>query len=280
VITWRNPSRPFDGQHRKLTIVDGARMIAGGRNIGDAYSHLNEEEERAWRDTDMYVTGPAVAAARDLFARVWNDQIATRELPYEPIPEETSAPPFEGPGSAPVAVVDHRPGLDEHVLLSTLIAFDAARTTIDIENAYFVRMPPVEAALLAALSRGVRVRILTNSADSCDEPIVAYAILRSLDVLRDAGAEIYLKQGQTLHGKFHMIDGVFSAIGSYNLHPRSYRLEEEVMLYVRGQATAKALLEVFELDLRAAKAVEGPEDLVPPRSPIGALAFRFFLDQL
>ena len=39
VIRWRNTDEPYQGQHRKLLIVDDEAAIAGGLNPGNCYSH-------------------------------------------------------------------------------------------------------------------------------------------------------------------------------------------------------------------------------------------------
>ncbi len=179
-----------------------------------------------------------------------------------------------------VALVDHRPGRDEHVLVSTLRAVEAARMSIDIETAYYIRLPSLDAALRRAMKRGVRVRLLTNSAESVDETFLSYAVLVSAKELADAGAEVHLRRGTTLHSKFLVIDGVFSSIGSYNLHPRSYRLEGEVMFHVLGEGPARALTHAFEKDLGQARRIGKGEGLDIQPNPLTALALRYFPDQL
>ena len=57
VVRWRDADRPYDGNHRKMMIVDGQEAIIGGLNIGDVYSH--KAGETKWRDTDVLLAGPA-----------------------------------------------------------------------------------------------------------------------------------------------------------------------------------------------------------------------------
>jgi cardiolipin synthase A/B len=281
VVRWNDPARPHDGQHRKCMIVDGKTAIAGGMNVGDVYSHKGPAEKPKWRDTDAKIGGPAVTDATRLFAQLWNAQAARLGL------TKVSEPPAPAAASATATngraqVVDDAPGPkgDAHILLAALKAIEGATTRIDIENAYLITTPALQEALLAALKRGVPVRILTNSAESVDEPIVSAPILESLPSLIAAGAEVYLKQGDTLHSKFMVVDDVFSMITSYNLHPRSERYEGEVAFNAIDESLAKDMRKQFEADIAVGKRLAKPEDVVIPKTALSVLAKRFFFDQL
>lgn len=278
VIGWQDEQRPYDGQHRKMLIVDRAHVVAGGLNYGDWYSHQNPDEPQRWRDTDVYVQGGAAAEAARVFNKLWNDQIQTRSLKQTLAPFSIRRPATAG--DERVAVVTHRAGHDEHILLSLLRAIEAAKTSIDIETAYFITIPSLDSALRRAIKRGVKVRLLTNSADSVDETLITSAILTTAKRLSDAGGEVYLRRGSTLHSKFLIIDGTFTSIGSYNLHPRSYRMEGEVMFHILGTKAASELTAAFEKDLKAADLISPAKPLVIPKNPLTALALRFFPDQL
>ena len=266
VVRWRSAERPYDGQHRKVMIVDGKQAIAGGLNVGNVYSHQGEGPK--WRDTDVLVEGPAVADCEKLFSKVFG---------------QGEAPSQVGPaGSARSAVVNHIPGPkgDAHILLATLKAIQGASETVDIENAYVISTPDLRQSLLDALDRGVKVRILTNSAESVDEPIVSAPILNSLPDLVKAGAEVYLKQGDTLHSKFMVVDGLYSTVGSYNLHPRSQRYEGEMTINTLDTQTAGQLTSAFENDIQVAQRVSSPEEIKIPENMLTMLAARYFFDQL
>lgn len=273
VVRWRDSERPYDGQHRKMMIVDGESMIAGGLNVGDVYSH--RAGETRWRDTDVLVQGPAVGEGSRLFAALWNEQRAE-----DPVSVGTA--PTGAVGAARSAVVNHRPGPqgDAHILLSTMKAIEGATESVDIENAYFIQTPGMRDVMMAALDRGVRVRLLTNSAQSIDEPIISGPILSSLPELVAAGAEVYLKKGDTLHSKFMVVDGLYSSVGSYNLHPRSHRFEGEMMINSLDSGLANTLGHAFEQDIAVAQRIEKPGDIQVPESPLGHLANKYFFDQL
>lgn len=276
VVRWQDSDRPYDGNHRKMMIVDGKEAVVGGINVGDVYSHRYGEAK--WRDTDILLTGPAVADGSKLFAELWNQQAERKGLALV----EDGFVPSAPLGSVKSAVVNHNPGPqgDAHILLATMKAIEGATESVDIENAYFINTPGMKDVLLKALDDGVRVRLLTNSAESIDEPLISGPILASLPELVAAGAEVYLKKGDTLHSKFMTVDGVFSSVGSHNHHPRSQRFEGEMVVNSLDANLAASLTGAFESDIAAAQKIEKPEDIVVPESPLNILAMRYFFDAL
>jgi cardiolipin synthase A/B len=268
VIRWRDPEHPYHGQHRKLMVVDGDAAVAGGLNPGNFYSHRGPAEGPKWRDTDVLLEGPAVADCERLFSSVCGQE-ASPNIP----------PPS---GGARTAVVNHVPGVetDAHIMLATMKAIQGASESIDIENAYYIATPGLRQVIMDALARGVRVRIMTNSAESVDEQIVSAPILRSLPELVAAGAEVYIKRGDTLHSKFMVVDGMYSSVGSYNLHPRSERYEGEMTLNTLEPQTAGSLTETFEKDIFRATRVTSPDQIVAPDNTLTMLVNRYFFDHL
>lgn len=276
VVRWRDEERIYDGQHRKMMIVDGKEAIAGGLNIGNVYSH--KAGDIKWRDTDIHFTGPAVTDGSRLFAEIWNEEAQEFGFQLAEIP----SPAAPQSGGSKSAVVNHNPGPDgdAHIMLATMKAIEGATESIDIENAYFINTPGLKDTLLKALDEGVRVRLLTNSAESIDEPIITAPILGSLPELIEAGAEVYLKKGDTLHSKFMTVDGLFSSVGSHNHHPRSQRFEGEMVVNSLDPQLAESFTQAFEADIAAADRMAKPEDVQVPESIFGLLATRYFFDAL
>ena len=165
-------------------------------------------------------------------------------------------------------------------MLSILKAIYGASTLINIENAYVIMMPALKAALLDALARGVQVNVLTNSAASVDEPMVSVPILKSLPDLLNAGARIYLKKGDTLHSKFITVDGLFCQVGSFNLHPRSIRYENEMAVNILGPQKTMELDAVFNRDISQAQQITRFEQLNIPASLQNDLIQRYLFNQL
>jgi cardiolipin synthase A/B len=286
VVTWRNPHRPYDGQHRKVMIVDGRFVLAGGMNFGDTYSHRGPPETPRWRDTDVLLAGAAAVEGERLFASLWNEQVSLRlRQPYPAVAVPPPPPvPDAGDTGPKAALVSHTPNDrgDDTVLLAVLKAISGATRALDIANAYYIRTPALEQALLQAQARGVRVRLLTNSAESVDEPIVSMPIADSLLPLLRAGLEVYVKTGAgaTLHSKVIVVDDAFAMVMSYNLHPRSLRYEGEMAYAIRDARAAREFREAFERDIAAARRVHSEADLEIHWTPMARMAYRLFFDQL
>ncbi len=64
--------------HSKLLIVDGEKMITGGRNVGDKYFGFGKK--RNFKDLDIILDGPAVQAARADFLAVFNSKIVKNPI--------------------------------------------------------------------------------------------------------------------------------------------------------------------------------------------------------
>ena len=268
IVRWRDPERPYDGSHRKVTIVDGQVAIAGGMNVGNVYSHMGPADGQKWRDTDVLIEGPAVQDCQKLFDQVFGTTTVGTEV----------APA----GSARTAVVNHDPGPkgDAHIHLANLKAIQGASESIDIENAYFISTPDLKQALMESLQRGVKVRILTNSSKSVDEPIVSTPIQKSLPDLISAGAEVYLKKGDTLHSKLMVVDGLYASVASHNLHPRSQRYEGEMSINTLDVTTAQSLGRTFQDDVNCAEHIESPGQIQYKENLLTVLAEKYFFDQL
>ena len=249
VLRYRDADRPHDYLHMKILIVDGESAIVGGMNFGDPYSHKGGGLK--WRDTDVLYTGPAVTETLAAFAREWNARYPDRTR-HIAMPAAAAA----RTGQARIASLPQNPPtLSPAILNSILKAMAGATRRINVENAYIVAIPAFERAVLAARARGVEVNILTNSKESIDSDgkSMADLIVKGTRVFAAAGANVYLKRGETLHSKFLTVDGVYANVGSYNLHPRSERYDAEFNVAILDRGAAAALDAAFERDIAAAK---------------------------
>lgn len=278
VLRWRanDPSRIYDGQHRKAMIVDGHQMVAGGLNWGDAYSHLNPKR-KGWRDTDIYASGDLVKNTRNIFISLWNTS-KKDSAPFALFPNQKTN---NSPNNKISAVINHQPGQGENILKAIVLSIESAEQSIHIQNAYFILDPVIETALKRALNRGVSVSIYTNSSESVDEPVVNRPIMKSLNKLLAMNARVFVKNGkdETLHSKVMMVDGYMSWVGSHNFHPRSYRYEGEVLFMILDESFTQGVSEMFSQDLKSMRAISSPIELSPD-SIVDYLSSDLFFDQL
>lgn len=276
VVFFNDASRKYDGLHTKILLVDGVYAIVGGMNFGDEYSHMGAGQK--WRDTDMLYRGPVVAQTARFMAELWNAQVEAQRLPHGRM--DADAPAAPAGGGARMSFLADGPEGEATIMLAYLKAIAGASRVVNIENAYVITTPALRTALLEALERGVKVNILTNSAESVDEPIVTAPILASLPELIAAGAGVFLKRGSTLHSKFMTVDGLFSITGSFNLHPRSIRYEHELIVSVLDARVAARLDRAFAADRAAALPVTDPAALAIPDSPLTRIVRRYLFNQL
>lgn len=282
-IQWKDPEFPFFAFHKKALIVDGQKLIAGGMNFGDVYSHMGPEKTPKWRDTDFYVEGNAAIDSQLIFVQTWNSQVERNKLNLSKLVFNLSYIPSERQNGQLVMVVDQvpNPEVKDPILTSIIKGIEGAAREINIENAYYIKNPAMQRALTRALDRGVKVNIFTNSATSIDVPIIAKPILSSLDNLYEKNTEVYLKKGATLHSKFMTIDGVASWVMSYNHHPQSMRTQGEIAYVILDKPFSAKLATQFQTDIAMlATHVTNVKELQPEETFIDILLRHYFFDQL
>jgi cardiolipin synthase len=283
VLFWLHKEKKYFGMHRKVMMVDSKAMIIGGMNFGNEYSHRGSTDpKKHWRDTDLYIEGGAVQQTEKMFAAAWNYGLNSHPAPgsLKPIMGAGGAAPVSsGPR---MAIIDHEPakGLNDTVYLATLKAIEGATQTVYVHNAYYIATPAIENALAAAARRGVRVVLITNSSDSVDVPSLIRPIYRGLPKLYKAGVEIYLHRGSTLHSKTMVVDRTFGWIGSYNLHPRSHRIDSEMVAAYADKTLGNSAATIFEEDMKKSQKVTDVKEVEIPAVFISDLAEAFFFDQL
>jgi putative cardiolipin synthase len=189
-----------------------------------------------------------------------------------------------------------RPRAGENFILEAYLKLIAsAREELLIANAYFVPTPLLRAALRDAASRCVAVTLVTNSpqtndlpeislvgrghyrellefnglaaAAGCSRPGAGIRVWEWTGVSADVGAPRY----GTMHSKFAVVDRRVALVGSYNLDPRSARLNSETAIVIDNADVASALAQsIVEQDLRFSRPVsvadaadfERPQDAV------------------
>jgi len=245
VRLWHDPRRPFDSNHRKLLLIDGRTALVGGRNFADHY-RLGQ-----WRDVDLLLSGPSVRPLGRLFETVWAATTTPAEQPPAPF-----APWF-----------DHTPSrlLHDATACWSLACIELAECTIDVELPYLVGPSLLTHCLVRAAQRGVRVRLLTNSAQSNDLPYTTYAAYAAMRHLLGGQVDVRARRGagRTLHSKYLVVDGAWVSLGSHNLDYYSSRFCCETNLQVHSEALAAALEDCFADGLADSQPVDLAADVLP-----------------
>jgi len=265
--------------HDKLVVVDREHLIAGGRNIEDPYFGLDPDLN--YVDRDIYVQGSMVGEASDYFEALWNSShvedppspVLTREwleraeqsvdkgggyLDRSPIVSMTdngrllaSSVQVEAARFLRdrVAPVRKRPGMRKDLVE----LLESAGSSVFIETPYLVVTRRMRKLFRTLLDRGVHVRLLTNSLNSTDNvwPQAGY-VGKKKELVR-MGIELWEYTGpESMHAKSAVIDGETIIIGSYNLDPRSERLNTEIAVVVKDPALASDLSASMDTHLASA----------------------------
>lgn len=286
--------------HNKSFIVDGMQAIIGGRNIGDAYFDVGDDVHFRDLDAlaigtvvpeiaasfDAYWNSDAAvpvraysgdaATARNLAraraalgrdARAFSDSDYAQALAYE-LPDGPSAAQrgawFWG-SSRLIADEPSKVDPDEdrrstHIDHQIRKLLDTAQQQTLLVSPYFIPGDKGTALLATLASRGVDVRVLTNSLAATDEPEVHAGYARYRQRLLAAGIQLYefrpigatntghafgRSSGVSLHAKAMVVDHRQVFIGSMNFDPRSRTLNTEMGVIADCPALASAIEEFF-----------------------------------
>ena len=145
-------------------------------------------------------------------------------------------------------------GGSESMHLMYLLAITAAERSIELSSSYFVPDDLAIDALVAAVKRGVKVRIVTPGSN-IDSEIVRQASRARWGELLEAGVDIAEYQPTMFHCKVLVVDGLFVSVGSTNFDNRSFRLNDEANLNVIDTDFASEQVAMFEADLKRSRPV-------------------------
>ncbi|MET0541161.1 MAG: phospholipase D-like domain-containing protein [Variovorax sp.] len=245
---WYNVARLNNRTHRKLLVVDGKVGFTGGVGIAPAWTG-NAQDADHWRDSHYKVEGPVVAQMQAVFMDNWI------KASGEVLHGERYFPPLGPAGNGRAQVFSSSPsGGSESMHLMYLLSIAAATKTIDLSSAYFVPDKLTIRALVAAMERGVRVRIITPG-PIIDSQTVHGASRASWGPLLAAGAQMNEYQPTMFHCKVFTVDGLLVSVGSTNFDNRSFRLNDEANLNIYDPGFAAAETAQFEADLKQSKRV-------------------------
>lgn len=224
--------RPDLRNHRKLVVIDGKVAFTGSQNITDSTYNLRKNIRRGlhWVDLMARVEGPVVASINAVFLSDWyseTEEVLTDEINLF----DVSA----GPGDLDCQIVPSGPGFEfqNNLKLFAGLIYAAQRKIIMV-SPYFV---PDEALLLAvttACQRGIHVELFVS--EEGDQAMVYHAQRSYYEALLRAGVRIFMyRKPYILHSKCMTIDDEVAIIGSSNMDMRSFGLNLEISMLVRGE---------------------------------------------
>ncbi|UWF78580.1 cardiolipin synthase [Microbacterium neungamense] len=223
--------RPDLRNHRKLLVVDGRVGFLGSQNITDSSYNLPKNIRRGlhWVDLMVRVDGPVVSSINAVFL---SDYYAETDR----VPEGIDITRVEtGSGDLDCQIVPSGPGFEvENNLRLFLTLLYAARSKIMIVSPYFVPDEALLQAVTAACDRGVQVELFVS--EEGDQAMVFHAQRSYYEALLRAGVRIWMyRKPYILHTKSLTIDDQVAVIGSSNMDMRSFGLNMEISMLVRGE---------------------------------------------
>ena len=247
-LRWYNLGRMNNRTHRKLLIVDGTVGFTGGVGIAPLWTG-NAQDPDHWRDSHYRVEGPVVAQMQSVMLDNWAKTTGKvlHGSEYFPAPKPVGNESAQMFSSSPN-------GGSESMLMMYLLSITAATRSIDLSSAYFVPDEITRKALVAAVKRGVKVRIITPG-EHMDAETVRRASRGLWGELLEAGVEMHEYQPTMYHCKVMIVDGKMTSVGSTNFDVRSFRLNDEANLNIYDAAFAARQTRVFEEDIKHSRRI-------------------------
>ncbi|MFS0734195.1 cardiolipin synthase [Microbacterium sp. 1P10UB] len=253
--------RPDLRNHRKLLVVDGTVAFMGSQNVTDSTYNLRKNIRRGlhWVDLMVRLEGPVVASVNAVFLSDWyseTDEVLTDEIDLFDV--------TSGPGDLDCQVVPSGPGFEvqNNLRLFAALLYSAQRR-ITVVSPYFV---PDEAMLLAittACQRGLQVELFVS--EEGDQAMVYHAQRSYYESLLRAGVKIWMyRKPYILHTKCFTIDDEVAVIGSSNMDMRSFGLNMEISLLVRGEEFVQEMRDVEDRYRRISRELTLEEWLKQP----------------
>lgn len=244
--------------HRKLAVLDGELAFVGGINLIDDQldpKHGTLASPRA--DFAVQLRGPIVASVHLAAWRLWW-QLTLANVPHRLRPwrgqerrrsalSRMPEPPSEEPAAVgrlrAMLVLRDNLRMRHAIERAYLRAIGHARQDILIACAYFLPGIRFRRALMSAVHRGVRVRLLLQGREEYRLPHWAQQAM--YEEFLSAGIEIIEYQPSFLHAKAAVIDD-WATVGSSNIDPFSLLLAREANIVVINAAFAQRLRGAIE----------------------------------
>jgi cardiolipin synthase A/B len=233
--------RPDLRNHRKILVIDGSVAFTGSQNLIDKSYDLKSHIDKGMQYKDLFARfeGPVVAGLNALFVTDWyseTDELLLRES--DPVQRADRGDALD------CQVVPSGPGFDgENNLRLFNALLYSAQQKVSITSPYFVPDDSMLYAITTTAQRGVEVELFVG--EMGDHAMTWHAQRSYYEGLLRAGVKIWLYRAPTiLHAKHFTIDDDVSVIGSSNMDMRSFSLNLEVSVMVRGSRFVDALREV------------------------------------
>ncbi|WP_369994016.1 cardiolipin synthase [Winogradskyella sp.] len=228
--------------HRKIIVIDGKIGYVGGINISDSY--VNANNDRYWRDTHIKIIGEAVKPLQILFFTTWDFASGTEiKISKAYFPEHNCKE------KVPLQIAASGPDTDwSNIMEAIFVAITNAEDHIYITTPYLIPNDEIITALQVAARSNLDVKVIIPK--KSDSWVAEYATNSYIELLIEAGVEIYQYTKGFVHAKTMIVDGVFGTVGTANLDYRSFNINFEVNALIYNKKFCKQLTDLFNEDLK------------------------------
>ena len=203
---WYDIGRLNNRTHRKLLVVDGRVGFTGGVGIAPNWTGRSQDPDH-WRDSHFAVEGPVVSQMQAVFLDNWI------KVSGEALHGPDYFPMLSPAGTYRSQMFSGSPtGGSASMELMYLLSITAASKSIDLSAAYFVPDELSRRALLDAMKRGVKLRIIVPG-KHIDSETVRLASKAEWGGLLQAGAEISEFAPTMFHCKVMIVDSLLVSPG-------------------------------------------------------------------
>lgn len=218
--------------HHKVAVADGCHSLVGGINISNKYNDM--EDQPAWLDWAVLSRGEVSSQLHRICVRVWNRSDWHREKRFirDAVPITTD---HKGNTMVRIRVNDWVRGRNQ-ISRTYLEMMRHAKERITIMSSYFLPGRAIKRHIVAAVRRGVQVRLII--AGRSDVVVAKQAERWMYAWLFRHGIEVYEYKENVLHGKISTYDGKFVTVGSYNLNNISAFASVELNLDIMNETFA------------------------------------------
>jgi cardiolipin synthase len=244
---WTSPFHYVHRDHKKLIIIDGELAFTGGLNIANEYrGYYRLKKKKSWRDTGILLEGPIARTLLDTFKRIW------KIWKGDPIPFDKTVDPLTGGLPALPIFASSAEGRRKMRQL-LYFSMNSSQRSIYLTTAYFTPSKTMLQTLERAVKRGVTVKLLLPG--KSDIISAHYAGRAFFSRLLKSGVEIYNYNGEILHAKTAVFDGMWSIIGSANLDFQSLRRNDEGNVGIIDKQFGNQMERVFFEDLKKSQRI-------------------------
>ncbi|MDR2461970.1 MAG: phospholipase D-like domain-containing protein [Mycoplasmataceae bacterium] len=246
--------------HKKTLIVDNTTALYTSANISDEYIALSTKDNY-WRDLNIKIHGEIVNSLNINFCIDWYDftKNSLSDINKKKLINSLNE----------ILIIDTNtneknisqlitctPNFDNElsILSTTTILFISAKEEIIIVTPYLVLPNELISALVIALSKKIKVKIIVPGRRDNKDFVIPMNRDCYIKLLK-YGCEVYEYDG-FIHSKYIIVDNKYVQIGSNNMDFRSFFINFENCIFIKSESVSNSIKKIFEIDLQNTKLME------------------------